>query len=68
MISRARAWAYVCAGGGGRNILLIHGGRPVATCLLSVIDEQLRVSRVKFSYLLFNNASLFGRFHGWGDY
>ena len=36
------------------------------TCLhlLSVIDEQLRVSHVKFSYLLFNNASLFGRFRG----
>ena len=49
-------------------VLVPYTGHPVATCLFSVIDEQLRVSRVKFSYLLFNNASLFGRFHGWDDY
>ena len=54
MISRALASALVALSCVPRTCL--H--------LLSVIDEQLRMSRVEFSYLLFNNASLFGRFHG----
>ena len=33
------------------------------TCFPS-LTSQLRVPPIKFSYLLFNNASLFGRFHG----
>ena len=59
MIQRKRSLPHSC-----QRLVALSCVPRTCLHLLSVIDEQLRVSRVKFSYLLFNNASLFGQFHG----